>query len=97
MVNGGVDVGGQTSVSEVQDNVHWFTALSDDALLYNLSVDLSTSEHLARTSAMSAAGIVDPELASRRSLMSRTSRSARRAAARASGSALAVDVCVGML
>ncbi len=54
-----VDVGGQTSVSEVQDNVHWFTALSDDALLYNLSVDLSARAR--RGNARPGRVYLDPE------------------------------------
>ncbi|HFE46046.1 MAG TPA: hypothetical protein ENJ18_11240 [Nannocystis exedens] len=30
--------GGQTSISDTHDNVHWFTALEDKGLLYNLSI-----------------------------------------------------------
>jgi len=54
-----VETGALTSVSEAQDNVHWFTSLSEDALLYNLSVDISARSR--RPQARPGRVYLDPE------------------------------------
>ncbi len=54
-----VETGALTSVSEAQDNVHWYTSRSEGALLYNLSVDLSARSR--RPQARPGRVYLDPE------------------------------------
>jgi hypothetical protein len=53
-------LGDAAAISDVRNNVHWFTALADEALLFNVSVTIP--EHLRGSSARSTGRIyLDPE------------------------------------
>lgn len=54
-----VEPGDQTSITDFHDNVHWFAATSDEALLYNLSVDAGVQARHPRRRAGRV--YVDPE------------------------------------
>jgi hypothetical protein len=53
-------LGDAAAISDVRNNVHWFTALEDEALLFNVSVTIP--EHLRGPSARSTGRVyLDPE------------------------------------
>jgi hypothetical protein len=53
-------LGDAAAISDIRNNVHWFTALEDEALLFNVSVTIP--EHLRGSSASSTGRIyLDPD------------------------------------